>query len=99
MISLKIIPKNCSAKLSVFTILVPNCPDAKLFGAKLSDAKFSYHHVALKKKITSLDIAQISFDPKTETDDQGYDFVLVSGSGFGVADVCNLLKLPANQGR
>ena len=80
---------------------MPNCPDAKLFGAKLSDAKFSYHHAMWlwRKKITSLDIAQISFDPKTETDDQGYDFVLVSGSVFGFADVCNLLELPANQGR
>ena len=52
-----------------------------------------------EKKTTSSDFAQISFDPKTETDDQGYDFVLVSGSEFGVADVCNLLELPANQGR
>ena len=52
-----------------------------------------------RKKTTSLDFAQISFDPKTETDDQGYDFVLVSGSKFGVVDVCNLLELPANEGR
>ena len=55
--------------------------------------------MTLKKKTTSSDFAQISFDPKTETDDQGYDFVLVSGFEFGVADVCNLLELPANEGR
>ena len=29
--------------LSVFIMLVPNCPGAKLSGAKLSGAKSSYH--------------------------------------------------------
>ena len=44
-----LVPNCPRAKLSVFTILVPNCLGTKLSSAKLSGAKLSYHPFGLAR--------------------------------------------------